>query len=291
MIVYIKLVLTAIFWGGTFIAGRIIVRNVDPYSAAFLRFVMASFFLTLFARKIDGKWPAITKKQILPVFLLAATGIFLYNLFFFSGLRLLEAGRAAIIIANNPICISLLAVLIFKEKLSGLKIIGIVLSVTGALIAILKGNPGELLHGSLGRGELYIFGCVLSWAAFSLIGKAVLKGMTPATSITYASLLGSALLFLPAYHQGVFENMWVYGLADWLGLFYLGFFGTVLGFVWYYEGIQKLGPMKASIFINFVPISAILLAFIILKEPLTPSLLIGTILVSTGVYLTNTART
>lgn len=288
--IYIKLVFTAIFWGGTFIAGRIIVNDVDPYSAAFLRFVVASFFLMLLAWKIDGKWPAIHKRQILPLFLLAMTGIFLYNVFFFSGLKIIEAGRAAIIIANNPICISLLAALIFKERLSGPKLIGIVLSVSGALVVISKGHPGQILSGSLGKGELYILGCVLSWSAFSLIGKAVLKGLSPVASITYASLLGSILLALPACRQGVLKNMWTYHLSDWLGIFYLGFFGTVLGFVWYYEGIQKLGPMKASIFINFVPISAILLAFIILKEPLTISLLAGTLLVIAGVYLTNTAR-
>jgi drug/metabolite transporter (DMT)-like permease len=73
-----------------------------------------------------------------------------------------------------------------------------------------------------------------------------------------------------------------------LGLFYLGFFGTVLGFVWYYEGIKKIGPTKAGLFINVVPLSAVVLAFFLLNEPLTLSLLIGAVLVSSGIYLTNT---
>jgi drug/metabolite transporter (DMT)-like permease len=72
-----------------------------------------------------------------------------------------------------------------------------------------------------------------------------------------------------------------------LGIFYLGIFGTVVGFVWYYEGIKKIGPTKASLFINFVPVSAVILAFLILDEPITLSLFIGTILVCAGVYLTN----
>mgnify|MGYP000288919529 FL=1 len=75
---------------------------------------------------------------------------------------------------------------------------------------------------------------------------------------------------------------------NWFSLFYLGVFGTVLGFVWYYEGIKKIGPSKASLFINFVPISAILLAFLFLDEPLTISLLAGAAMVSLGGYLTNT---
>jgi drug/metabolite transporter (DMT)-like permease len=61
----------------------------------------------------------------------------------------------------------------------------------------------------------------------------------------------------------------------------------VLGFVWFYEGIKKIGPTKAGLFINFVPISAILMAFLFLDEPLTFSLLVGALLVTTGVYLTN----
>jgi len=65
-----------------------------------------------------------------------------------------------------------------------------------------------------------------------------------------------------------------------------GLFGTVLGFVWYYEGIKSIGPVRAGLFINFVPVSAVFLAFLILDEPLTASLLIGAILVSSGVYLT-----
>jgi drug/metabolite transporter (DMT)-like permease len=67
----------------------------------------------------------------------------------------------------------------------------------------------------------------------------------------------------------------------------LGFFGTVLGFLWYYQGIQKIGPTRAGLFINFVLISAIMLAFFFLAEPITMSLLIGTVMVSLGVYLTN----
>ena len=81
--------------------------------------------------------------------------------------------------------------------------------------------------------------------------------------------------------------MFSYSLADWTSILFLGVFGTVLGFVWYYEGIRKIGPTKAGQFINFVPISAVLLAFLILGEPITWSLLTGGLFVISGVYLTN----
>jgi hypothetical protein len=73
-------------------------------------------------------------------------------------------------------------------------------------------------------------------------------------------------------------------------LFYLGVFGTVVGFVWYYEGIKSIGPSRASQFINLVPVSAIVLAFFLLDEPITASLAIGAALVVVGVYITNSLR-
>ncbi|NOQ19873.1 MAG: EamA family transporter, partial [Desulfobacterales bacterium] len=136
MITYLKLLLTAVFWGGTFVAGRSLAQNVGPFSAAFFRFAIASVFLVLLAWKVEGKITLIKKRQILPVFLLGLTGVFCYNLFFFKGLKLIEASRAAIIIANNPIFITLFSAIFFKEKLNTLKITGILISVSGAIIAI-----------------------------------------------------------------------------------------------------------------------------------------------------------
>ncbi len=291
MLIYLKLLSTAFFWGGTFIAGKIIAENVGPFSAAFLRFMVASTFLLVMTWKFEGRFPKIKRGQIIPLLLLGMTGIFSYNVFFFKGLKLIDAGRASLIIANNPIFITLLSAYFFKEKLNRIKIAGIIISVTGAIIVISRGNVAEVLHGNLGWGEFYIFCCVLSWVTFSLIGKTIMSDFSPLASISYASVVGVTALFLPAYAEGLTQDIARYSVADWFCLFYMGFFGTVLGFVWYYEGIKTLGPMKASLFINFVPISAIILAFFILGEPITPSLFVGAIFVSSGVYLTNTAST
>ena len=286
MVTYVKLLLPAIFWGGTFVAGRSLAQHVGPYSAAFLRFAVASLFLVFITWKVEGRLALLKKGQLLPVFLLGLTGVFFYNVFFFKGLKLIEPGRAAIIIANNPILIALLSAAIFKEKLNAIQATGIVISVTGAILAISKGDLRVILPGHLGWGEFYIFLCVASWVTFSLLGKAVMSGLSPLASVTYSSLTGTLLLLIPAFREGI-VNCINFSIYDWWNIFYLGFFGTVLGFVWFYEGIKKIGPTKAGLFINFVPISAILLAFFLLDAPVTFSLLIGALLVTTGVYLTN----
>ena len=267
-------------------AGRSLAFNVGPFTAAFFRFVVASFFLIFLVYKAEGKLPAPSKNQILPVIFLGLTGVFLYNFLFFKGLKLIEAGRASVIIANNPIFIALFSAYLFKERLNPVKIFGIVVSVLGALIVISRGRVFEIFQGHLGLGELYIFGCVASWVAFSLIGKAVMTNLSPLRSVAYSSIAGTISLAIPAFVEDGFGFIH-FALRDWVSIFYLGFFGTVLGFLWYYQGIQKIGPTRAGLFINFVPISAILLSFLFLGEPITISLFIGTILVCCGVYLTN----
>ena len=287
MIIYVKLLLTAIFWGGTFIAARVVAQNVGPFSASFLRFAIASIFLVFITIRMEGKIPRLKKHQILPVILLGLTGVFAYNVFFFSGLKTVTASRASIVIAMNPIFITIFAYTLFKEKLTRINVIGILLCVLGAIIVISKGTPLEIIQGGLGAGELYILGCVASWVLYSLIGKIAMKDMSPLAAVTYSCLVGDILLFLPACMEGMPGNIAVYSAVDWSGIFYLGFFGSVLGFTWYYQGIKKIGASKASVFINFVPISAVILACLILKEKLDLSLITGAIMVIGGAYLTN----
>jgi drug/metabolite transporter (DMT)-like permease len=282
-----KLLATAVFWGGTFVAGRMIAGHIEPFSAAFLRFVVASSVLLFITRNVEGKFPKIKKNQFISVVLMGFTGIFFYNVCFFYGLGRIPASRAALIIATNPIFISLFSVYFFQTRITPVKAIGILLSITGAIIVISKGDLVTIFSNNLGWGELFIFGCVLSWSAFSLIGKSVTAKLSPLVSITYASVAGTICLFIPALFEGLISSIPSYTGIDWLCIVYLGFFGTAVGFVWYYEGIKLVGPVTASQFINFVPISAVLLAFLILDEPLEKSLLIGAGFVISGVFMMN----
>lgn len=287
---YVKLLLMAAFWGGTFIAGRLLAGEVSPFSAAFLRFFSASLVLLALTFRYNGGFPRIERNQWGPLLLLGLSGVFAYNAFFFTGLKSVEAGRAAVIIANNPIFIGLFAAIIFKEKLSLARQAGIALSIFGALVVITRGAPLSIFSGGIGMGEVLIFGCVASWTTYSLVGRVAMKGFTPLTAVAYSSAVGTVLLFPAACSEGLFQQVGRYSATAWLCLLYLGFCGTVLGFVWYYQGIQKIGSTRAGQFINFVPVSAVLLSALILREPLTWALTVGLGCVSAGVYITNRSR-
>jgi drug/metabolite transporter (DMT)-like permease len=287
MSIYLKLFCTAMCWSGTFIAGRLLAGEVTPLSAAFLRFLIASLLLLALTRRTHGHLPRPSARQLVGLAMLGLTGVVSYNLFFFKGLTLVSAGRASVIIANNPIIITLFAALLFREALSTRKVIGVLVSVGGAVIAISKGDPASLLRGGLGWGDALIFCCVLSWVAYTLVGKAVLTGLSPLVTVTYSACIGTVGLGVPALGAGLLTRMGDFTMTSWLSLAYLGIFGTVVGFIWYYEGVRTIGAARASLFINFVPLGAIVMAFLILGEPVTISLVTGAFLVVSGVYLTS----
>ena len=283
---YLKLFFTAVFWGGTFIAGRIVAATVSPFSAAFLRFAIAGACLLAIMLSREKRLPALKPRQATGVVLLGLTGIFAYNSFFFAGLATIHASRASLIIACNPVLITVLSALIFGERLGPLRLAGTLMSVTGAVVVVTRGELSQIWDGGIGAGELMIFGCVASWVAYSLIGKVLLEGLSPLTTVAYAALCGMLMLLPAAWINGLARDLAACRLQDWLSLVYLGVLGTVVGFVLYYQGIMRLGAGPASLFINFVPVSAIIMAYLILDEPVTPSLVVGAALVGTGVYLT-----
>ncbi len=284
---YVKLFLTALFWGGAFIAGRLVSQNVGPSSIAFLRFAIASILLMLLTWRTEGRLPALKKPQIIPVILLGMIGIFAYNIMFFKGLKIIEAGRASLIIATCPVFVTISSAFFLKERINLVKGLGIIISVSGAAVVISEGNLSQIFAGSFGLGEFYIFCCVLSWAAYSLIGKTVMSDLSPLACVSYSAVVGAVALSVPACLEGLAQNIGDQSIADWLSISYLAIFGTVVGFVWYYQGVERIGLTRASLFINFVPIFAILFAFAMLGEPITLSLAAGAALVVFGVYLTN----
>lgn len=281
-----------LLWGGTFIAGRLLAGAVTPVDSAFFRFFIASLALLPVVLYTEKKLPVPPMRCWLPLLLLGMTGIFAYNICFFYGLQHISAGRAALIIASTPLAITLFAACFLGEELTLLKSIGVLTCLFGAILVISNGHPGILFSGGFGPGEKALLGCVLSWTIYSLVGRQVLKSMSPLASVCYSSIIGTALLAIPAVQQGdVFQITSISSLS-WLSLAYLGVGGTAMGFSIYYKAIQKIGAARTGVFINLVPVFSILLSWMILGEAIKPIVIAGGILILSGVTLTNySART
>lgn len=289
-LIYLKLVLTMVIWGGTFIAGRMAVRESGVFSIAFLRFAIAALFLFGISLHQGQGFPKLTRQNWVGILLLGLTGIFAYNAFFLGGLKLLPASRASLIVALNPIAIAITSAIAFREPLSKLKILGILTSLLGVAIIISKGHPIELLQTGISLGDFLLFGCVASWVTYTLIGKQVLKTVSNLTATTYSCLIGCLLLFPIALQEGLLSDLSRLSLMAWGSTIYMGAFGTVVAFLWYSEGIRTLGASRTAIFTNLVPTSAVLMGVIGLGEPLTAAIAIGGTLVISGVLCTNLAK-
>jgi drug/metabolite transporter (DMT)-like permease len=123
--------------------------------------------------------------------------------------------------------------------------------------------------------------------AYSLIGKVAMRDLSPLCAVTYSCAIGAIALLPPAVIEGVWSSLSHCSREAWVSILYLGLLGSALGFIWYYEGIKAIGPARAGVFINIVPLSSVLLAFFLLHEPVDASLLAGAAFIITGVYLTN----
>jgi drug/metabolite transporter (DMT)-like permease len=283
----LKLIGSTALWGGTWVSGRILAQDMAPFSAAFLRFLTASVFLFLLTSRLEGRMPRFSASQLPMVLLMGASGVFAYNFFFFAGLQTVTASRAALIIAGIPAMISLFSALIFKERFTPLKAAGVLLSLIGAVVIVSRGEPGALLEQGLARGDMYILGCVASWTAYSLIGKKAMERFSPFSAVTWSCVAGCLMLLVPALATGLIGELASAGPQQFANVLYLGVFATGLGFSWYYSGIKALGPSRAGVFINLVPVFAVLLAFLVLDERPGAALLAGGAVVIAGVWLTN----
>ncbi len=262
-------------------------EELPPFSAAFLRFLTASLLLLLLCLHRYRRLRIPSARQFRLLLLLAFSGIFLFNLFYFSGLRHVSASRGSVIMALSPGVVALGSSLFFAQKLTVKTVLGLLLALAGTIWVITAGRPGTLLTGAVGTGELYLAGSMFCWAVYSLAGKAVMKELPPLLAISYSCWMGTLALAVAACWEGGLAGWRGYSPFSWLGVLYLGALGTVAAFLLYYQGIQRIGPTRASAFINLVPVFAISLGVLLLGEPVYPALLAGTATVIAGISLTN----
>jgi drug/metabolite transporter (DMT)-like permease len=282
---YAKLVVVPAIWGGTFIAGRVLALALPAAVGSLLRYAVAVGALLLAARLLEGGLPRLTRRQALGTLLLGATGIFAYNLFFLGALARLPASRTSLIIALNPVVTIAVASLLMGEHMNARRWLGVAIALAGVWIVVSRGDVWGSVDGAVGAGELLMFGGVCSWAAYTLIGRRVLTGLTPLAATTYAALWGTAMLALAASRDLTRLQASDFTLPVLLSVLYLGVLGTSVAFVWYYQAVQRLGAARTVIFNNLVPVFGASFGVLLLGEPLLPSMLLGGLVAIAGVML------
>jgi drug/metabolite transporter (DMT)-like permease len=282
---YPRLVAVPAIWGGTFVAGKVVVTVISPLMGSFLRYVIACVALLIAAFVLEKGLPKLNARQWASTFVLGLLGVFAYNLFFMGALERLPASRAALIIALNPVITIAISALLLGERLSPLRWLGVAIALAGVWIVVSHGDVIHAASAGVGVGELFMLCAVTSWALYTVFGRQVLKGLTPLAATNYAALWGTLLLGLVAApHFGDLAP----AQFDWkmlVSLVYLGVFGTAIAFVWYYMSIKRCGASVTSIFNNLVPVFGVAIGVLVLGEPLLASMLIGGAVAVCGVMM------
>ncbi|MED4018696.1 DMT family transporter [Sutcliffiella cohnii] len=284
-LIYGMLTLATATWGSAFIAGKYAVVSFEPATVAFLRFLGAAIILFPIMWTVEKNRPKRTKKDYLLFAILGLTGIAIYNICFFLASKHAPVIKSSLFIAANPILIVLLSSIFLKEKLTKNHIIGMVIALTGVSFIITEGDFASLIQLGFEPIDLILLGAVISWALYSVVGKVVLAKFSSISSTTYAVGFGTLFLLPFAIYETSWADIQSASLTAWLSIGHMSVFVTVISFVMYYYGIKEVGAAKSSIFINVMPLSAVIMATIILGETFTLFHAIGATFVIIGVYV------
>lgn len=289
---YGLLVLTSAFWGSAFVFSKVAENSVPPLVAAFLRFGLGSIvgLIMILVHKLRNAHYDVTPgKAWSDIVVLGAVGVAGYNLFFFEGLALSQAPDGSMIIPTlSPAITVILAGIFLKERFRRKQGVGLGLTLVGSIIFF---SSIVFSHMSGGQhriiGDLMFLGSAVFWAFTTLLSKRTTSRMDPFLVSTYAMAFGSLILgwiAIPQLTKIEWANL---GWPFWTDAVYLAIFPSVLANWFYYSGVRRIGPSRASVFMYLVPVSSLILAAAVLGETLTLGQFAGAALMIVGVWLIN----
>lgn len=274
------------------IAGRVIATDVPVLMAATIRLAIATGVLLVLLRG-QGPLPRVSRAELMAIGAMGLAGIFTFNVMFFSALQTIPASKGALIVALIPVLTALIMAIVLKEAISLQRWLGIGLALAGVSIVVTGGDMRLLttyLGGMLGTGEGLMLLAALGWVTYTVISRLAVKGLSPLAASTYAAIVGFVLLALAlATDPSAWRFDWL-NLKTAVALVYIATFGTALPYVWFVQGVQQLGAARTAVYINLTPVFGVSLGFIVLGEAIDWSMLIGGLIVITGVTLTNRSK-
>ncbi|MGH7268586.1 MAG: DMT family transporter [Candidatus Rokuibacteriota bacterium] len=287
---YLLLVFVVIVWGSYPTLIKVALPDMPPFTLAALRCVLASALLVALTWRAVGRGAAVLTRGDLPgLLVLGVSGITVSTGLFYLAVAQTSASNAVILTASTPVLVAVGGRLFFGERLGRAQWAGVACSTLGVLMTVTRGDP-RLFEAPPRRGDgLVVLGQV-AWATYTLYGKRVLTRLSPRTATTAAYVLGTAflvplaLLVAPAFPAPNFGST-----AAWAVVVFQGTLGT-LAHVWYYQGVQTLGPSVTSIFMNLQPIAGLLLATALLGERVSLAQAVGAATILAGVWLTTRRR-
>ena len=294
---HLLLVLVAVIWGSTWAAGRFLSYGADgespatlsPATSAWLRYTFAmSVFFIWFIVGSEGSFRFLppNRESWIFSFWLGLLGTMAYQLLFMHGMRWTAAGDASMIIPLNPVFTVLLAAPMLGQRITAKMTTGLVAGISGVIVVVgWSPNSGIPIEHRI-IGDTMILFAALSWAATSNLTKIMLSkndGCSSLEIVVWYSLTGWVMLFPWMVIENWGSTIPEPKVSEWATVAYLGVVSTVLSYVLFAKGIEKIGPTAASSYVFLVPVFGVLSGWLLLDEEIGTSLVIGFILIVVGV--------
>ena len=287
LIPYMEAVFAVVIWGASFIATKVVLRDISPVMIVWLRFLMGVIILGI-AVGVRKQFLLLHKNEWLYFALLGFLGITFHQWLQSNALQTSEASTTAWIVSTTPVFMALLGWIVLKERLGWIKIAGILLAFVGVLLVVYDGDLRAISLRSFGQpGDILILISAINWTVFSVLSRRGLKQYPATLMMFYVMFIGwlfTSILFFATQNIAEIGNLTTNG---WLGITFLGVFCSGLAYIAWYDALQALTTAQTGVFLYIEPLVAVAVAFIVLGEAITAASLLGGAIIILGVWLVN----
>lgn len=287
---YLLLMTAPLCWAGNIVLARGVVDLIPPISFAFWRWGVAFLLLLPFTwKRARRDWP-VAKEHWRILVTISLLGISSFNTLLYSAVHTTTAINGALIQSTMPAVVIVISLVLYRERVSLLQLAGVAACILGAAMVVLHGDIGALLAMSLVRGDVIMVVAVIIYAAYS----ALLRRRPPIHPLSF-------LIFTFGIGAGGLAPLYAWEIAavgafswSWqvvVSILYVAAFPSIVAYFCWNSGIDRIGPNRGGLFINFIPVFAAVLAVALLGESLEWFHLAGMALVLGGMVVFNACRT
>lgn len=263
---YLLLALTTLFWGGNAIASRLAVGEISPMALTCLRWTIVIVIALAIARRdLAREWPVLRARWGL-ILSMGALGFTGFNALFYLGAHYTTAVNLTIIQGAIPVIVLLGALLVFGTRITGLQIAGSIVTLAGVGVIAAQGDLATLVDLTFNPGDLMMLVACLFYAGYTIAlrSRPKVSGFAFFAALAAVAFLTSAPLLAIEIANGAV--IWP-TFKGWLILLYVALFPSLLSQIFFMRSVELIGPGRAGLFVNLVPIFGAVMAVGVLGEP------------------------
>lgn len=269
-------------WGGSFIASKVGLEGLYPVELATIRFAIAAPLLLAITLLLEGrKALRIDRRDLWVLVIMALTGVTLQYIVQFVAMTYTTVTNTALLINMGTFFVIIPSALFYKEKLTADNYLGIAIAFLGAALVATRGNLA-FTPNLIGDGLVLI--CAAMWAIYILIGNRLAGKYSVLAQLNYIFLIGFIGL-IPAYLVTPHHSLGEISTLTWECLLYLALICSIVAYFIFNDSIIGLGPSKTAIYQYLEPFFAIVLAVVLLSEPLTITIAAGAVFIILGIAM------